>query len=1008
MPRGMLLPLGFLLSTLSFAQQLPIRTYTVADGLAEGRVNRIVADSRGYVWIATSGGLSRFDGYRMKTYGVEDGLPHWAVNTLLETPSGAYLIGCQKGLCRLENHGTQAFTPYPLENQASSIEALLMEPDGRILVGTSTGLFETNGGMSFRRLPVNEIVGTQVVALARDHEGNLWISSDRALGILGSEGDLAIFQRAHALPAAAGRAAAMVEQPVGRMWVATTSGLILFSRPDGGKWRFDRTFTTADGLAGNDVLAIEPDSVGRLWLGTSEGVSRFAPQGPLPPHFESFGRAQGFSGRRVTALARDAAGNMWVGIENAGVMRIARQGFVNYGEEDGLAAERTYQVLEDRAGELLAVSDSSSGRSVGIFDGRRFRSFLLFPVGSAGWSGGQVLLQASSGEWWAASGDGVLRFPPMRAADLATAAQPKRYTHDNVFRVFEDSLGGIWASAMTTTRSELMRWDPRSHALSWFCADGTVTAQPCEFGSLVSALAEDPSHNIWMGLWEGGLRRYAAGRFTRFGEAGGVPPGLIRSLFADHRGRLWIGADGGLALVAEPAAPHPHFDVYNKSRGLGSNSIRCIVEDAMGLLYLGTARGVDRLDPETGHVRHFSSLEGVPSGGFTSAIRDRSGALWFSSYSGLSRLTPEPSRAPGSLKVLITGLQAGGEDRAISQLGESRIAGLRLGPSRNRMQVEFVAPGEESGEDLRYKFRLTGADASWTEPRAQHTVDYRNLAAGSYQFLVKAVDPEGHESANPAEVSFTILPPVWQRWWSELCLFCAALALAYGLHAYRLKHILAMERMRTVIATDLHDDIGSSLAQIAVLSEVAQVHAAASEAPNGRPMARIGNLARELTDSINDIVWSIRSGDESLESLTRRMREFVAEYLQPAGIDFSWNASSPPPGLRLMLNSRRQIFLIYKECMHNILKHSGCRKAFITFEISEREAVMIIADDGKGLDACQDTRSTAPRAGNGLTNMRRRAQSLGGSVEFGSRPGGGCQITVRLPVRKRAFRGAVL
>jgi tetratricopeptide (TPR) repeat protein len=369
----------------------------------------------------------------------------------------------------------------------------------------------------------------------------------------------------------------------------------------------------------------------------------------------------------------------------------------------------------------------------------------------------------------------------------------------------------------------------------------------------------------------------------------------------------------------------------------------------------------------------------------------------------------EPTKAPGSLKVLITGLQVGGEDRAISQLGESRIAGLRLAPSRNRIQVEFVAPGDELGEDLRYKFKLSGADTSWTEPQAQHAVDYRNLAAGSYQFLVKAVDPEGHESAHPAEVAFTILPPVWQRWWFELCLFCAAVALAYGLHAYRLKHIVAMERMRTAIATDLHDDIGSSLAQIAVLSEVAQVHATGSEPHNGRPMARIADLARELTDSINDIVWSIRSGDESLESLTRRMREFAVELLQPAGIALSWNAAAAPAGLRLTLNSRRQIFLIYKECMHNVVKHSGCRSASVAFEVSDREAVMTVADDGKGLNGTDGAaRSTAPRAGNGLPNMLRRAQSLGGSMEFGRGPGGGCRIVVRLPVHRQAFRGPVL
>src|SRR5580698_3692635 len=133
MPRGTLPPLAFLLPVAALCQQLPIRSYTVADGLAEDRVNRIVADSRGYVWIATAGGLTRFDGYQMKTYGVEDGLPSRTVNALLETPAGAYLIGTLHGLCRLENHGTQPFTAYPVERQAPSIEAFLMEPSGRIL-----------------------------------------------------------------------------------------------------------------------------------------------------------------------------------------------------------------------------------------------------------------------------------------------------------------------------------------------------------------------------------------------------------------------------------------------------------------------------------------------------------------------------------------------------------------------------------------------------------------------------------------------------------------------------------------------------------------------------------------------------------------------------------------------------------------------------------------------------------------------------------------------------------
>ena len=1020
MPRSSLLTLTFLLRAVLSGQQLPIKTYTVADGLAEDRVNGIVADTRGYIWIGTSGGLTRFDGYRMKTYGVEDGLPHPTVTSLLETPSGRYLIGTLRGLCRLEKHGTQPFTAYPLtKGYADSVDAFLTEPSGRILIGSHAGLFEASRGMSFRRLPVNGLVGAHIEAMARDHDGNVWISAEKALGILSPDGQLTVFQPGRGLPINAGHAEAMLEQPPGRMWAATNVGLVLFDQTDGGKWHLKRVFTVADGLGGNDVLAIETDSAGRVWLGTSEGISRFAPDGPLPPRFENFGTQNGLSSRRITALARDAESNMWAGTDGEGVMRIARQGFVTYGVGDKLSPARIIQVMEDRSGEILALNQMGAPpRILGIFNGGRFRSFVQPALqDGTGWGWQQVLLQSKSGEWWVATGRGLLRFKPMTAAGFSAATQPILYPQGKVYRIFEDSLGEIWASANSKTGSELTRWNPTSGALSWFRADGTATAERCDFGELVSAMAEDRNHGIWMGLWRGGLLRYADGRITRFGEAGGLPSGMIRSLITDHRGRLWIAASSGVGVLAEPTAPRPHVEVYDKSRGLSSNSVLCMVEDDLGTLYLGTPRGVDRLDPETGHVRHLSPLDGVSYGGFSSAIRDRSGGVWFSSNRGVSRLIPEPSRATSMSKVLITGLQAGGEDYPISQLGESRIGGLRLGPSRNHMQVEFVTPGGEAGGDLRYTFKLAPADTSWSEPRAQHAVDYENLASGSYRFLVKAVGAEGHEGPNTAEVAFTILPPIWRRWWFVLCLVCATIAAAYGLHAYRMEHVLAMERMRTAIATDLHDDIGASLAQIAVLSEVAQIGAAGNEShtdahnhphgdpyKNGQPMARIGNLARELTDSMNDIVWSIRSGDESLESLTRRMRELLAEFLEPAGIDFSWHASPPQHRLRLRLNSRRQIFLIYKECIHNLLKHSACRKAFVTFEISDKEAVLTVADDGKGLDA----RPAAARPGNGLLNMQSRAKSLGGSVGFGSRSGGGAQITLRLPVRKRALSDAVL
>jgi ligand-binding sensor domain-containing protein len=308
---------------------------------------------------------------------------------------------------------------------------------------------------------------------------------------------------------------------------------------------------------------------------------------------------------------------MWAGTETAGVMRIARQGFLTYGKENGLKGDHIDQILEDRSGEVLTMTEAGvpKSRQISIFDGAGFRSFVPGVLNSEGaWGWQSFFFQAKSGEWWGATEHGLVRFPPMKATNLATA-MPIRYPGHAVFHLFEESSGTIWASAYSWQGAELIRWDPSANAVVWFRADGRTTDQPCLFDALVTALAEDRTHAVWMGLRTGGLIRYFGGRFARFGEREGIPPGFTRSLLVDHRGRLWIATNsGGLLVLADPADPHPHFEVYNKARGLSSNSILCIVEDAIGKLYLGTARGVDRLDPETGHVRHFSSADGVPWG----------------------------------------------------------------------------------------------------------------------------------------------------------------------------------------------------------------------------------------------------------------------------------------------------------------------------------------------------------------------------------------------------------
>jgi signal transduction histidine kinase len=441
-------------------------------------------------------------------------------------------------------------------------------------------------------------------------------------------------------------------------------------------------------------------------------------------------------------------------------------------------------------------------------------------------------------------------------------------------------------------------------------------------------------------------------------------------------------------------------EVYNKARGLSSNTIRCMVEDNHGRIYVATRRGVDRVDPKTGNIKHFSTSDGLAHGVIISTIRDKNGALWFATTQGLSKLTLAADRAPTRPRVLITDLRIGGAAYPVSQLGEARLSQLQVKPSQNQFQVEFVGLDNEPGAMVRYSYKLEGADSVWSPPRSQRVVNYAALTGGHYHFLVKAVTSEGVESASPAEVEFTVLPPIWKRWWFQALALALAIAVVFAAHRYRVAQMVNLERMRTAIATDLHDDIGASLSQIAILSEVARVGGNGKERP-GEPLERVATLARELVDSMGDIVWSIRSEPHGMDSLIRRMREFALDLLDSQGIEFELRTPQAGEDVQLTLQARRQIFLMFKECIHNAARHSRCTRVAAELKVVDREVQLTVEDNGVGLSGPE--KAPGGNGGTGIPSMRRRAESLGGGMQLTSKPGEGCCVTIHVPTRRGTF-----
>jgi ligand-binding sensor domain-containing protein len=991
------------------AKRLPIRTYTTADGLARDHIHCIRQDSHGFLWFCTEEGLSRFDGYQFTTYRTEQGLPSNSVTDFLETRGGLYWIATAGGVCRFDPSGAPAarFGCFPVSGEHGVPFPFVLAEDreGGIWCGTRTardGLFHLGPKDAWFRQVDLRMSYASVIALLFDSHGSLWVGSPGGLYRRDPDGSTRTYTTADGMPN--DNIMALLEDREGQLWVGTRGGLI---RMDTGHPSRMRAYSVQDGLPGFRIESLLQTSDGVLWVGTNEGLAERSPAERRDGReFQSYTLEQGLSAKSVGALAEDRDGNLWAGTFGSGAMKMARSGFTTYTDADG--APSVAALMETRQGALCVVSRLPDGLRFARFDGRVFLpSRPAWPGGIAdfGWGKGQIAAQDTAGDWWMATGRGLYRFPPApRIEDLAGARPKAVYTRrdglpgNDIFHVFADSAGGVWIGTIGLHGQDgLARFDRATATLRVFSdADGLHLAVPTWF-------AEDRAGDVWVTFYHGGMARYRHGRFTVFGAADGVT-GFVNSMFVDSTGRLWTGTSLGLLRVDDPTAEQPRFRKYATAQGLSSELIAAITEDRWGRMYAATGRGIDRFEPQPdglGLIKHYTTADGIAPGELELAFRDRQGTLWFTTSLGLSQFQPAPDRPRVPPPVLVTSLSSGGIPYPISDLGQTLVSGLRL--PRRPLRIDFVGLGFSPGEALRYQYMLEGADRDWGALTDQRSVIFANLAPGGYRFVVRAVASDGAVSPQPAAVAFAVLPPLWRTWWFLAA--CASLAIltAYAAYRYRLGQLLAVANLRTRIATDLHDDIGASLSQIAVLSEVAQRASDGEESKSRPPLEEIAGISRELLDSMSDIVWAIAPDHDRLSNLVYRMRRFATDVLGGQNISLQFRSAVAEHDLKVGADVRRQVYLIFKEGIHNIARHSGAARVDVDLRRAGNHLILSLRDDGKGFDP------SAAYEGHGLVNMRRRARELGGTVEWQSAAGQGTTLcmTVRLePARTlAALRG---
>jgi len=481
---------------------------------------------------------------------------------------------------------------------------------------------------------------------------------------------------------------------------------------------------------------------------------------------------------------------------------------------------------------------------------------------------------------------------------------------------------------------------------------------------------------------------------TSVEPSAGLPETDPRAFFLDSRGWLWVGLRyEGVSVTREPAADNPTFLNYSHEQGqLSSNAVRSIMEDH-GRIYFGTDRGLDRFDPNTNQWTHFTKQDGLAGNYINEVLSDRNGFIWIASEEGgISRFDPRKEKAASPPPaVYFSRLQVAGVEVRLAESGAESIPPLELAATQNNLTIAFVAPNYQDVNKLLYQYKLEGVDEEWSAPTPERSVTFGSLAAGKYRFLVRAINQNGATSPQPAVFEFRILPPIYLRWWFiAASLLVAGLAI-YSLYRARIRRLLEMERTRTRIATDLHDDIGANLTRIALLSEVANQQPGNDKVKTLLPS--IADIARESVASMNDIVWAISPEHNSLVDLTRRMRRHAEEVFAFRDIDLDFTAPTADSDLQLSVGARHDLLLIFKEAVNNAARHSLCTKIEIEFRCDHWGLHLKVKDDGQGFNP-----AVVKSSGHGLSSMNRRAAALGGALTIQS--SAGTTVEFALPLRK--------
>jgi ligand-binding sensor domain-containing protein len=894
-----------------------------------------------------------------------------------EDSSGRFWIGCENGeVLRLNPHDSGFVTVLgctDTTNTLPSVTAIAEDSSGNIWIGTEGGLLRIRAAAaSSENLPVpfdtvHGLPAAGIVGLLPGRDGRLWVGMrDGSFGWI--ERWKMEFQRLASLPLPGGPFgvfALLAEDHSGDLWVGTLGNGLCRWDNDGREWQKYLVHREKSGHEYADVIpSIMVDRSGILWVLTnSRGLLRWI--SPVRA-FHSFTAAENsrprLSGSDVLCCWLDKSGTLWVGRGSGGL------DYLKGGEKS-------------------------------------FRRFVHDPADPQSLSHNFInsICERRNGEiWFGTAGGGINVLKRNAQAFSHIIHDPHDTTslgYDIITSLYEDSRSGVWVGhflgvdrfdPVTKIFVPVLRWPEETLGL---------------VGSVTSFL-EDDRGNLWMGTADRGLIRINLPngdtvRYLRDPEkVGSLPGNNISTVHQDREGRLWIATTGGIARfdyaserfetyelriprrlrILNPQVPTP-----SDMQGVGS-----VVSDRRGNLWLSLSEGgVARFDVQHRLLRRYGEADGVVvrDGKRRGLFITPEGVIYLGGTGGITWFHPDSIDDSGfQAQVAITQFRVLQEPRLVPPAGSEPV---ELGYSANTFTFEFAMLDYRNPAENQCSYMLEGADTGWVFPGRERTVTYANVPPGEYRFRVRGENGGGVSSANEATVAIIVGRPYWQTWWFRSLILLFVSGMLYSFYRYRLSKLRELQHLRLRIADDLHDDVGSELSGIAIESDLI----ARQLLPESHERTRVVNVGRSIrraSDNLRDAVWIVNPDLDRIPDLVVRLQSIAGKML--AGHRLTFESSGVAPQLSLDMEFKRQILMVFKEMLNNILRHARASHVHVDVDLHGTLLRLQVSDDGVGFE------EKTSASGVGLASMRNRAAAVGGKLTVKSALGAGTTVCLEADI----------